>query len=178
MTTVIAAKDMKGRVVFAWDTQVTSGVRPKNGVEKVFANGPVIFGVSGTVRTLNVLRYMDVPPRGKGDTRKWIVRALIPAIIKSLKDVDAVLMEDSQANTESHVIIAVDGVVGYLGSDLSFVEDEMGIYAVGSGSQFALGALAADASLGTAMDVAGALDIYTGTDHHVRTAKKIRKDAK
>jgi len=171
MTTILAAKTDKGKIHFAWDTQTTAGHKAINGGDKVFVNGGVVFGVSGTVRTADVLQYMKVPKRTKadGDTRKWIITKLVPAIISEMKRVDAAYMENGQANTESSTIIAVDDVIGYLGSDLSFVEDALGLYGVGSGSSFAMGAFLGGASLTEAVQVAGILDVYTNMD--VRTAK-------
>ena len=114
MTTILAAKTEKGKIHLAWDTQATWRGKGINAGDKVFANSGVIFGVSGTVRTADVLRYMEIPKRGKNDkdTRKWIITKLVPSIIKSLKEVDAAYMENSQANTESHTILVVDDVIG------------------------------------------------------------------
>lgn len=182
MTTILATVDDKNKITFAWDSQVTSGVRAKNGIDKVFANGPIVFGVAGTVRTLNILRYMHVPDQEKYrdnyDTRRYIVTKLIPAIIKSLKEVDAAYMADSQVDTESHILVAVDDVVGYIGGDLSFVEDELGVYGVGSGSSFALGAIAVGADEKTALQVAATFDLYTNDDIEVKSVKKILKEHK
>lgn len=165
MTTIVAVQNEKGAIKFAWDSQATSGHRGLKGTEKVFQNGPVTFGVSGTVRTLNILRHMTIPKRGKSkDTQKWIVKTLVPAIIKELKSVDAALLENSQVDTEANVIIAVDGELGYLGSDLSFVQDEIGVYATGSGSHFALGALGSGASPKQAVAIAGFFDLYTNQE--------------
>lgn len=170
MTTIIAAQNEKGDIKFAWDSQSTWGNRHFNGSEKVFKNGPVTFGVSGAVRTSDILRHMTIPPRGKSkDTRKWIVTTLVPAIIKQLKSVDAGIMEDGQIDGNAHMIIAVDGQVGVLANDFCFVQDISGVYGIGSGSSFALGALATGASPKQAVQVAGFFDLYTNQD--VKTLK-------
>lgn len=182
MTTVIATRDDKNKITFAWDSQVTYGNRAESGIDKVFANGPVVFGVAGTVRTLNILRYMHVPDQEKYrdnyDTRRYIVTKLIPAMIKALKEVDAAYVEDSQVNNLSSIILSVDDVIGYIGGDFSFTEDDLGAYAVGSGSSFALGALAVGANERTALQVAATFDLYTNDDIEVRSVKKILKGYK
>lgn len=112
---------------------------------------------------------MKIPARGKEHTHKWIVKILVPAIIKEMKSVDAGFMENGQISSESTVLIAVDGEVGELGGDFSFVQDETGVYGVGSGSAYALGALGAGASPKQAVQIAGFFDLYTNQD--VRTLK-------
>lgn len=170
MTTIIAQQTEDGTIRFAWDSQTTYGQRHLVGAEKVFKNGPVTFGVSGTVRTSDILKHMTVPARGKTkDTRQWIVKTLVPAIIKEMKAVDAGLMEDGQINSESSVILSVDDQVGVLGSDFSFVQDATGVYGVGSGASFALGAMGVGASPKQAVAMAGFFDIYT--NQNMKTLK-------
>lgn len=178
MTTIIAAQNAKGDIKFAWDSQVSYGQRHLVGHEKVFQNGPVTFGVSGTVRTSDILRHMKVPDRGKKPTREWIVRSLVPAIIKELKSVSAGAFEDGQISSESSVIISVDGELGVLGHDFSFVQDSIGVYGVGSGSPFALGAMSVGASPKTAVQVAGVWDMYTNQDVKTLKIRSKRKDKK
>lgn len=170
MTTVIAAQNSKGDIKFAWDSQITFGQRAESGAEKVFKNGPVTFGFSGTLRTLNILKHMKVPARGKeADTEKWIVRTLVPAIIKELKSVDAAYTENSQVESEAHIILAVDDVLGTLDNNFAWSQDETRVYGVGSGSAFALGAMGVGASPKQAVQVAGFFDLYTNQD--VKTLK-------
>lgn len=158
---------------FAWDTQTTWMGRGMTGMEKVFKNGPVTFGVAGQARISDILRHMDVPAlrdyEPEFDVRKWIIRELVPAILNAIKEVDAAYVSNSQADTESSVIIWVKGVVGYLSGNLSFVEDESGYYGVGSGSAYALGALWAGADASDAVHAAIYFDLYTGGE--VRTLK-------
>lgn len=170
MTTIIAQQGPSGTIKFAWDSQTTRGQRHSSGNQKVFQNGPVTFGVSGLVRTSNILRHMKVPARGKEkDTHKWVVTTLVPAIIKELKSVDAGYMENGQVDTEAEIIIAVDGIVGTLDCRLAFTQDDTGVYGVGSGSAFALGAMGVGASPKQAIQVAGFFDLYTNQD--VQTLK-------
>lgn len=170
MTTIIAAQNEKGDIKFAWDSQITFGQRAESGAEKVFKNGPVTFGVSGTLRTLNILKHMKVPARGNAvDPEKWIVKTLIPAIIKELKAVDAAYMENSQVESEAHIIVSVDNIVGTLDNNFAFSQDTTGVYGVGSGSAFALGAMGVGASPKQAVQVAGFFDLYTNQD--VKTLK-------
>lgn len=178
MTTIIAVHDEKG-TKFAWDSQTTWQGRGMTGADKVFRNGPVVFGAAGSARTLDVLKYMDIPSRDEHnpayDTERWVIRKLVPAIVKELKDVGAAYISDSQVDTEGSLIIAVDDVVGYLSSNLAFVQEGHGLYGVGSGSAYALGALAAGLSPKKAVQVAAAFDLYTGGDVRSKTVKEFMK---
>lgn len=163
MTTIIAVKTPKG-VKFAWDSQTTWQGRAMLGSEKVFHNGPVVFGVGGSARASDILKHMSIPDRKDYEpgfsNESWIVTSLVPAIIKEFKDLGAT--DAGSFDSEAHCIIAVGGEVGYLSSDLCFVEDETGTYAIGSGSAYALGALTAGASPKKSVEIARQWDLYTG----------------
>ena len=172
MTTIVAVKT-DDKVTFAWDSQITWRGRAMNSADsagKVFRNGPVVFGVSGRSRTSDILKHMSIPDRKEYapdyDTETWIVTELVPHIIKELDKVK--FFENSTADSESHVILAVDNLVGYLSTDLAWVTDETGIYAVGSGSAYAIGALSTGSAPEQAVRIAKTWDLYTGGQ--VRTA--------
>ncbi len=176
MTTIIAVKDKK-TVTFGWDSQTTWLGRGMNGGQKVFRNGAVVFGVSGLGRMSDILRFLDVPAirtyEPDFDTEHWIVTSLVPAILKAASDAQVAEVINAQANTESSVIISVNGVVGYLSGNLSFVTDETGVYGVGSGSDYAIGALRAGASVQKAVEIARELDLYTGGGIAVKTVEEL-----
>lgn len=165
MTTIVAVKTAKG-VKFAWDSQTTWQYRAMLGAVKVFQNGPVTFGVAGLGRSSDILKHMAVPDRKEYepdfDNEGWIVTTLVPAIHKEFTKVD--VGDTGPFDSEAHVIISVGGDTGYLSGNLSFVKDESGIYAVGSGSPYALGALSAGASPKKAVEIARDWDLYTGGD--------------
>lgn len=176
MTTIIAVENDKG-VTFAWDTQVSWGSRSMTGCVKVFQNGPVTFGAAGSGRSADILEHMSIPDRKEYepgfDNKHWVIRTLVPAIIREFKDVDAV--ESGAFDSEGSVIFHVGGLTGYLGANMCFVEDEKGIYAVGSGSPYALGALSAGATPKKAVEIARDWDMYTGGEVQTLTIKKETK---
>lgn len=161
---------------FGWDTQTTWQGRGMTGKDKVFTNGPVTFGVAGAARMGDILRHMDIPAlrdyEPDFDLRKWIVRDLVPAILEEAKKVNAAEVLNSQADIESSVIFHAKGVVGYLSGNLSFVEDESGYYGVGSGADYALGALRSGASVKEAVETAIFFDLYSGGEARVLEVSK------
>lgn len=150
---------------FAWDTQTTWIHGGHTGDSKVFRNGPVVFGVSGRSRASDLLQYMEVPSlrdyEPDFDVNRWVVRDLIPAIRKEFED-EKFTPGEKEFNTDSHVLLWAPGVAGYLASDLSWVQDERGVLAVGSGSKYAIGALEHGATPREAVKTAMKWDVYTG----------------
>lgn len=198
MTTVIAVETPEG-VTFGWDSQITYNHRATYDDIKVFPNGGVVFGVSGDVRYGNILRYMDIPGQkpddGWWDVDRYVTNELIPAMQKAFKDADAAKISDSKIDTDFTALIYVQGRVYDIASDLSWNRSNDGVYAIGSGARYALGALksmppiydknsainlsdpdlSATGYLGVrrALEVAAELDLYTGGDLHVKAAKEI-----
>lgn len=177
MTTIIAV-DTVDNVKFAWDLQTTWQHRAMIGTDKVFRNGPVTFGVAGLGRSSDVLKHMSIPDRKDYepdfDNEHWIVDTLVPAIVKEFKHVE--VGETGPFDSEAHCIISVGGLTGYLSGNLSFVQDASGIYAVGSGSTYAIGALSAGAKPKKAVEIARDWDLYTGGE--IRTLTVSKKDEK
>lgn len=166
MTTIVA-RQLKGDVEFASDTQFTDGRRKSpNSIEKVFRRGPVVFAACGTVRALNVLRFMDVPDCPKSlrgdDVDEWVVTKLVPEMQKALTDAKALVEHDGEVNSNSGFLIAVNGRAYEISSDFAVTREASGVYADGSGSSYALGAIHAGADLKSAVEIAAKLDPYTG----------------
>lgn len=178
MTTVIAVETPSG-VTFGWDSQITYGHRAVHSDMKVFANSGIVFGVSGDVRYANILRYMDIPDRSTDDTDRYVTNELIPAMQQSLKTADAAKVSDSKIDTDSVALVCVRGRMYDIGSDLSWHRQDDGIYAIGSGANYALGAFKSMVVVGIrrALKAAAELDPYTGGELHVRTVEEILADA-
>lgn len=198
MTTVIAVETPTG-VTFGWDSQITYRHRAVHSDMKVFANGGIVFGTSGDVRYGNILRYMDIPDQNTDDTDRYVTNELIPAMQQALKTADAAKVSDSKIDTDSVALVCVRGRMYDIGSDLSWHRSDDGIYAIGSGANYALGALksmppiydktsvikpsdpytAATGYLGVrrSLEVAAELDLYTGGELHIRTVGEILADA-
>lgn len=165
MTTIVATR-IGNHVEFAFDSQVSWGGNKFTSGPKVFTNGIVTFGTSGAVRDGDILEHvLVVPPFKKKDrknTERWVVRKLIPAILEALDSGRQLETRNSQAKTESHLIIAVNGFLGALATDNSVVLHHEPYVAVGSGSDVALGALYAGATPKQAVEIAAKIDAGTG----------------
>jgi len=167
MTTIAVIVEADGSgVTFASDQQVTWGNQKIANCTKVFTSGAVTFGFSGSVRDGNVLmHHLDVPEMTSSDVSdpsRYVVKRLIPAMRTALRDNGAIATKDGRDSFASHLIIAVAGVCGYIAADFSFFGAGNPFFAVGSGGDFALGAMAAGKTAPEAIEIAAKHDSYTG----------------
>lgn len=167
------------------------------GTSKVATNGKYILGAAGDVRAINILHHAFTPPPPPAHAYgkkldQFITRMFIPALrtcfeeqgyANSNRDNGAHIAEQ-----DSTIIAVVHGTVYIIESDYSWTSDTSGIYAIGTGSSYALGAL--QALIGTkkltaqqakvlankALTVASKFDPYTGSPFQAfsqeRDAKK------
>lgn len=174
MTTIIAKK-VKGGVKFAYDSQVTWGNSKLTSDSKVFQRGLVVFGFSGSCRDGDVVKHdMDMPEfkkKHRADPERWIIRKLIPAIQHALDKNHQLETRNNQSTTESHIIVSIPGFIGVLATDLSLVGQFEDCVGVGSGSDYAVGAVHAGASLEQAVAIAAKLDVGTGGEINVLEVK-------
>ncbi|MEP6477835.1 MAG: hypothetical protein ABJB03_00460 [Rhodoglobus sp.] len=170
MTTIIAVETPK-KVTFGWDRQITLGWRKVAGEDKVFTNNSIVFGCSGALLAANILRHAELPnPAHAGwDIDRWMTRELLPAINTALTGRAATTVNSGKVETSGSTLVAVHGRIYHISSDLSWMRASDGIYAIGSGSEYALGALATGSSIAKALTIAHRFDSYTGPDHGIAT---------
>lgn len=164
MTTVVAKKVSDTVWQFAYDSQVTAGNRAEDyGLSKVFSNGSYVFGGAGYVRTLNVLETAKFPQITAKDknTYSWVVNKFVPALQSAFRTAMIMEVQNEQAESNSSILMWVRGEVFAIGHDFSAIP----VYdydVVGSGSNFAFGALDAGASAKKAVKIATKRDVYSG----------------
>lgn len=164
MTTIIAI-EREGRVAIAADSQTTFGRhRASTGeAHKIFVNNGMVFAVAGSVRGSSVIRYADLPsPDDAGwDVDRWVTTSLIPALIKAWEGARALEISSSIAFSTNAMLVVVKDRVYKIDPDQGWTRNVDGVYAVGSGGDFALGALYSGSGMLEALRAAAALDVYT-----------------
>lgn len=168
MTTIVAV-EKNGDVRFASDTRV-SGVPLSDGwVEKVVRNGEFVFGTAGHLRAVQVLQYAKLPApphshpnRHPDDTDRFVTKELVPAIKSAFDEASS-----DDALEESVVIASVSGRAYQIYGDGAWVRNARGFYSVGSGSEYALGALEAGAKIKKAVEIASIYDSGTNGDARI-----------
>lgn len=119
------------------------------GMSKVAQNGPYLLGAAGDVRAINILHHVFTPPTPPSNLRgkkldAFMTARFIPALRECLEkqgyayfDKDALY----QAGFDSVIIAVIHATIYIIDGDYSWASDSNGIYAIGSGSDYAIGAM-------------------------------------
>lgn len=128
-------------ITLAADSQITDNDQRIISVQtpKIVSVGKYLLGVTGDSRPGDILTYNWKPPTYKGqDPIEWMGKQILPSIHAAFKDngYDSTDKESSFA-----YLLAFDGMLFSIGSDLSFNVSERGLFTAGSGGPYALGYL-------------------------------------
>lgn len=143
--TTIAAVQGRDWAVIAYDSQVTedsgrSYILP-SGSSKVCENGPYLMGAAGDLRAVNILSHNFHPPdpgESEGvDLDKFMTTKFIPSMKKCFET----NFYGKSNEQESLIMVVVNAVVYEIGGAYDILRDETGLYALGTGSPYALGAM-------------------------------------
>jgi ATP-dependent protease HslVU (ClpYQ) peptidase subunit len=146
--TTIAAVQGESWAVVGYDSRVTEegdkiySLPKDNG--KLFKNGNYLLGAAGDMRAVNLLAYVFKPPVISPTTYgirldKFISTSFIPELKKCFEEASY----SKDGDQDSQVMCVINGTIYEIGNDYSWARDETGVYAIGSGSSYALGALIA-----------------------------------
>ena len=156
---------------------------------KIAQNGRWLMGVAGDVRAINILTHSFNPPIPPPSLKgrkldHFVTTKFVPAmrICFDAEGYSTPVTESSEHQSEhgSVVMAAINGTIYVIDGDYSWLSDSFGVYAIGSGAQFALGSLATTIPTGgkigrrtarqsalKAMGVAGRYDPGTAAPYHV-----------
>jgi ATP-dependent protease HslVU (ClpYQ) peptidase subunit len=152
-------------VTIGFDSQVSMGWQAEDLEQpKVFVNRGIVYGVAGALVDSNTLKYADLPSVAEvdWDVDRWVATRLLPAIRGALQAAGVLEVNNGKIKSGCSILAVVKGRVYNIGHDTAFSRNTKGIYAIGSGSDYALGAMAADATIRQALDIAAAHDMGTG----------------
>ncbi len=141
MTTLIAFQGPNYAILGA-DSQVTDGdkriISPST--PKIVKLKKYLLAVSGDCRPGDILTYNWTPPAYDGtDPVKFMGKKVIPSIIAAFKLQG---FDYTKEGVSYSYLLAFAGNIFEIGDDLSITQSDDGLYGVGSGSAYALGALA------------------------------------
>lgn len=110
---------------------------------KVWMGGNVAFGVCGLPKVIDAIKCSKEIPSYPGvvDTKTWVVNELVPAIRNVMTKLEAVEDHNGAKVFNGQFLIGVNGKLFQIQSNFQLVEALDGYDSIGSGSQFALGAL-------------------------------------
>lgn len=160
MTTIVGIQG-DGFAVLCTDSRISSFDSSGNayqittlgaGTSKIAINGKYLLGAAGDVRAINILHYSFLPPTPTPQTRgkkldAFITNKFVPSLrhcfdeqgYSTPPDAD----KDHVAEQGSTILAVINATIYIIESDYSWTSDTNGIYAIGSGAPYALGAIQA-----------------------------------
>lgn len=154
------------------------------GTSKVAPNGRYLLGAAGDVRAINILHHAFIPPTPTFTTSgikldQFITQKFIPALRDCFESTGYAMPDNEEkshiAEHSSQILVVINGTIYIIDGDYSWTSDKTGIYAIGSGSSYALGALhaltggkemtlpKAKSVINKALTIASKFDPYTGS---------------
>ena len=168
MTTIVAVQQ-RDKVLFGADSQVTAGngrVANHPQMVKISKRGEFIIAGSGECAPCDIAQHIWMPPKPSNaeaeDLYHFMIAKVVPSLKQCFKDNEYKWNEaDDDGETKFAFLIAIGGTVFELADDMSIALDSKGFYGVGSGSSYAIGALAQGATVEEALKIASKYDAYT-----------------
>lgn len=161
MTTILA-KQFENGFIIAADSQFTSGGTPYRHpqMEKVSRVGELWIAGAGNSNACDLIQNTWSPPKipKDVDVYKYIMSHIIPSM-KALLDKHGVKYDGDDSSAD--FIIGFNREL-YLVSDWAVLKSETGIYGIGSGSAYGIGALTAGATVRKAIEIACTWDVNSG----------------
>lgn len=205
MTTIIGYQG-DGFAVIGADTRISSFddsgsayqiTTLGSGSTKIASNGKYLLGAAGDMRAINILHHVFQPPaitpglKGK-KLDEFITVKFIPAL-RSCFDSHGYSPPAGKDNEHlaeqgSSIVVVVNSTIYVVETDYSWTSDIFGVYATGSGSAYALGAMQAlcigkkaltpqqaKAAINKALQIASKFDPYTGSPFNFYTQEHLKK---
>jgi ATP-dependent protease HslVU (ClpYQ) peptidase subunit len=181
MTTIVGTCK-NGQVILGADSQVTDGDRRNNSLkmEKITNNNGYLIAGSGDATPCDILQHIFIPPVPTVAERKNLYKFMITKFVPAMRDAleEAGYKADPKDDSGFSMLIAFDGELFDIGDDFSVLLNDTGIYGVGNGSKYAIGALYAGATVEKALQIAADNDIYTsGPFQIVKQNKKTKQNS-
>ena len=166
MTTIIATQTDHGVVMIA-DSQINSTGKPyfHEDMVKIIERNRYLIGVAGRVVALQSIQNSWNPPslpaNYKGSLYNFVITKIVPSLKMFIDESKMFSDKEKEDGELFSILFAIKGEVFEIDEDYSVARRSDGIYAIGSGADFALGALMAGAESMDAMQIAASLDVNT-----------------
>lgn len=166
MTTVIAIQ-YPDSVEMISDSQINSSGQPyfHSDMVKIVERGKYLIGVAGRVVALQAIQNSWNPPAltasNKGSIYNFVITKVVPSLKTFIDDFKIFSDKEKEDGDLFSILIAIKGEVFEIDQDYAVARRESGVYAIGSGADYALGAMMAGASGMEAMSIAETFDVNT-----------------
>lgn len=169
MTTIVGIQK-DDRAIIAVDSRVTDDngrIYSHPNMMKYAERGSFIIAGSGEVLPCDIIQNMWTPPRllaaDKANIYKFMITKVVPSMreILSKNGYNFDEEHDKKEGERFHFLIACNGELFDVDQELSVTRDARGYYAIGSGGDYALGAMFAGARPLEALRIAAEVSVYT-----------------
>jgi ATP-dependent protease HslVU (ClpYQ) peptidase subunit len=174
MTTIVGVENADGCVI-ASDSRVAEGgkvyTHPK--MIKAIERGSYIIGGAGDYRALQVVLHGWQPPlvsaKAKQNLYEFVINKVAPSLKTTLSEagIEFIKPSDSDEKFDLSLLIGINGSLFEIDSDFAVTMNDTGFYAIGSGGEYALGALHAGATVLKAMEIAALNNNGTSAPFHI-----------
>lgn len=151
MTVIVGLVDKDSRSMWMGSDTLLSGEYEKvsSTHEKIYKKGQFLIGHTGSPRAMQVVRYSTALPRysKKTDPMSFMVNRMVPRLMVDLSEQAYAKNDAGRITMEDIFIMMFDGRIYSIWSDFQVFEPTHDYFAVGSGSQAALGALMSSADM-------------------------------
>jgi hypothetical protein len=128
-------------------------------MQKITESNGYLIGGAGSSRFCDVIQYAWTPPTYDNTNMfGFMVATFVPAMRKAHEEAGCVPKDDEVFK----FIVGVNHRLFYISEDYSVVIGDTPYYGVGTGAQYAVGALEAGCTVKGAMKIAAKYDINTG----------------
>lgn len=160
MTCIVGLVDKRNIYIGADSASVAGWTRRITRLPKVFRRGPFLIGYTTSFRMGQLLQHeLQVPPqKDRVDDMEFMVTTFVESVRKLLKE-RGVSKVEANAESGGQFLVGYKSRLFSVQSDFQVNEMADGFDAVGSGAEFALGALAATRGLSPTVRVRRALEV-------------------
>lgn len=119
------------------DLDATSEAHPK-----VFRNGPMIFGATGSFRVSQLLEHaLAIPKHGAGADRAYLCTSFVDAVRSLFIDKGATEIKDGQVHLDGRFLFGYRGRLYAFESNFQIIRSASGYEAAGCGAPIARGSM-------------------------------------
>lgn len=178
MTTIVAVQGGTVATIGA-ESYTTYGDRPyfHKDVKKIIRSGRWLIAAAGDANACDLITNVWKPPTPRGN--KNLYDFVATNVIKSLRKMFADNNYTQQPKDDGFdLLLAINGEVFQITNDYTLLKTSTGIYGIGSGADYAIGALMAGASVEEAMKIAIKLDINSGGPIQIELSERTSNGTK
>ncbi len=142
--TTLVAIELENMAVLAADSQITEDTMRtvSTSTPKIIKVGKYLLGITGDARPGDILTYNWTPPAYKGaDPIQWMGKKVLPSILAAFRENGYDPFESKEKDSGFDYLIAFNGNIFHIASDLSFIKSDNNIYGLGTGGSYTLGYL-------------------------------------